>query len=76
MLGGGCASGDSDDGIVTRSVMYLYNCVQKSGRACTLRCAAQGRPAQRRHAGPAMVLHAQVVLVLLHSGAPYQAMKG
>ena len=31
--------GDSDDGIVTRSVMYLYNCVQKSGRACTLRCA-------------------------------------
>lgn len=30
-------AGDTDDGIVSRSVMYLYDVLQKTGRSCILR---------------------------------------
>ena len=34
-----CCAGDSDDGIVTRAVLYLYDALQKSGKSCALRYA-------------------------------------
>ncbi len=32
-------TGDTDDGVVTRSVAYLYEALQKRGRSSKLRCA-------------------------------------
>lgn len=36
----GCIpAGDTDDGVVTRSVAYLYETLQKRGSSCKFRCS-------------------------------------